>query len=259
MKRAVRSALAVASLLGASACPYVWDGCIARGVRVRTRKGDRAIEDVEVGDEVVCCDPETGQQHATRVTHVKRAHRECLRLAGAGFSLVCTSNHPLYDPEARAWAEAGDWALGRRSALLRVEGEQASTVQVTLREVFHAVSDVFDLTVEHQLHTFIAGGIVVHNKPPLQVSCALADGGTVKEYDACTCPAGGRGSFLCGMPGAPAQCANCDPEVCPVPDGGQELKGTPCTCDDGGTGGQRWCEPDGGSATCSLCSPADGG
>ncbi len=217
MTPAARRALALASLLGSTACgPMFWDGCIARGTRVRTRRGDRAIEDFEVGDDLLCCDPATGALFDTTVTHVKRAHRECVRLAGEGFELVATSNHPLFDPVAREWAPAGDWALGQRGALLHVAKETATPVQVTRREVFHAVRDVFDLTVEHALHTFVANGIAVHNKPPPVTTCRQLDGGTVRQHAPCTCANGGTGTTWCATPGGLPECVECsDPDAGP--------------------------------------------
>ncbi len=98
--------------------------CIARGTLVSTPRGKRPIEELVEGDLIFSVDPETGARVASAVVQLRRATREVMRLAGDGFSLTCTTDHPLFDPEEKVWAPAGDWALGTRSALLFVpEGD----------------------------------------------------------------------------------------------------------------------------------------
>jgi hypothetical protein len=119
-----------------------------------------------------------------------------MRLEGEAFSLRCTTDHPLYDPVAKAWAPAGDWALGQRSALLLVADEHAArVVHVERRLVADGVEEVIDLTVEHELHNFIAGDVLVHNKS-IRLTCEL-DGGVVGSGDVCTLPDGGEGNTTC--------------------------------------------------------------
>jgi hypothetical protein len=153
-----------AAALAASSCLF----CVARGSRVRTPRGERLIEELAVGDEVLCVDPVTGVLVAAALREVRSAVRECVSLSFAGVELVVTSDHPLYCPATREWAPAGDWALGRRTQLLHVDGETVAPVAVERVSAFAGVRTVFDLTVEHPLHNFVANGALVHNKSRVQ-------------------------------------------------------------------------------------------
>ena len=192
--------------------------CVARGARVRTPRGERPIEDLAAGDEVFAVDPDSGELVATRLTAVVTAQRESVRLAGDGWALVCTSDHPLYDPLAKTWADAGDFVLGRRTEVLRVldDGRAVRSV-VSEREAFQGVHEVFDLTVEHSLHDFVAQSVVVHNKS-LPRSCSL-DGAVVTSGLECTCPDGTTGQVSCtdsdGKVLAEGTCAFCAPDAGP--------------------------------------------
>lgn len=93
---------------------------------------------------------------------------------------------------------------GKRSALLAVpdDGEHTRVVMLRERQVSAGVSEVIDLTVQHELHNFVAAGVLVHNKsiarpPP---TCDLpSDAGvvSVQMYSACSLPDGGTGFVEC--------------------------------------------------------------
>ncbi len=154
--------------------------CIARGARVRIPGGTKAIEDLQVGDEVICVDPDSGAHLTTRITHLRSAERECVSLKFEDRELVCTSDHPIYSPEDGTWAPAGDWALGRRTLLAVSTGTGLVHIKVHSRRIDASIHEVFDLTVEHALHNFVANGVLVHNKrrPPLCPDGCCTDGGT---------------------------------------------------------------------------------
>ncbi len=160
--------------------------CIARGARVKTPRGDRNIEDLGVGDEVVVVDPVTREQHVGLVSAVRSAKRECAVINTSRGSLRLTPSHPLFDSARREWAPAGDWILGLRSALVHVDGD----AHVMSVERFVGIDDVFDVSVSHPLHTFVADGVVVHNKQPLTSPCTTASGDAVRSDDRCSCPLG---------------------------------------------------------------------
>lgn len=154
-----RSLLLAASL--ASSCL-----CVARGSRIRTPKNERLVEELAIGDEVLCVDPESGSLVAGKLSAIRTATRECLSLSYGGEALIATSDHPLYCPDARQWAPAGDWALGKRTRLLRASAgdERIAPVSVERTAMFAGVHQVFDLTVDHPLHNFVANSVLVHNK-----------------------------------------------------------------------------------------------
>jgi hypothetical protein len=147
--------------------------CVAAGTPVDTPAGPRPIEEIAVGDAVLSIEPDTGELRPTQVTAIRSAERECVRLLlSGGRSLVCTGDHPLYDPEARRFAPATDWIDGlRRHLAVRVQGG-LQTVELEGHDRYVGVHRVFDLTVETPLHNFIAGGCLVHNKDTYDsVSC----------------------------------------------------------------------------------------
>lgn len=205
MKKTLLSAAAVVM----SGC--YWDGCIARGSAVLTPRGRRPIDSLVPGDEVICIDPETRERVVGLVSATRTVKRESMRLAGEGWALQCTTDHPLFDPVAAAWAPAGDWVLGKRSALLFVgdEGAPPQVVDVQERTAVAGICELVDLSVSHALHNFVAEGVLVHNKPPIQPNCALPDGGTALQLSACTCLDGSSGSLDCSFDGTGTQCVSC--------------------------------------------------
>lgn len=199
--------LALSSVAGLASC----DDCVAADALVDTPDGPRPLGAVAVGDRVRSVDPATGEETVAVVVAVRRAVRETVALvADGGRRLVCTTTHPLYDPDAGVWAPAGDWALGRRTSLLALDGERAAPVRVVAVEGSAGLRDVVDLTTGGDPHTFVAAGILVHNKEPAPacppVTCPCADPvlpGTVACYP------GGAPRCVCGNDAsAPADAAD---------------------------------------------------
>ncbi|MDP3501812.1 MAG: Hint domain-containing protein [Myxococcales bacterium] len=193
--------------------------CVARGSRVRTPTGPRRIEELEVGDEIVVADPATGLTAVSRLEAVLKSTRECGTLRFSGRALSVTSDHPLYDPQACGFFPAGDWLLGLRTHLFEITDSGATVVRVENFEAFTRIDDVFDLTVAHEWHTFVAEGVLVHNKQP--ANCSIPDGGftTLGTPDelrpGCACMDGGVGRWTCGGSGGLALC-----QFCAAQDGG---------------------------------------
>lgn len=196
-----------AALAGALGC-FPVTSCVARGARVRTPRGPWRIEDLREGDEIYCVDPERGELVSSVVTATRSAQRECVRLGFGETELVLTSDHPVYCPDSREWAPAGDWVTGKRSRVLHVTDHGVAPIVVTVQETFAGVFEVFDLAVAHALHNFVANDVLVHNKEPLPPRCELPDGGTVFEFDVCTCPDQTEGSVECVA--GNAVCVGCD-------------------------------------------------
>ncbi|MBL8918760.1 MAG: Hint domain-containing protein [Myxococcaceae bacterium] len=206
-----------------SACGPVY--CVARGSRVRTPGGERAIEDLRAGDEVVAVDPATGATAVSRLMAVIGSTRECGTLSFGARRLCVTSDHPLYDPVAKGFFPAGDWLLGARTHLAELTEAGLEVITVDGVEVFSRVDEVFDLTVEHAWHTFVAEGVLVHNKQPAQ--CLVPDGGGFVSYtgnapgnEPCTCADGGVGRWSCTSTGGDAVCVACGSRADGGVDGG---------------------------------------
>jgi hypothetical protein len=197
-------------LFGAPGC---WS-CVARGSRVQTPEGMQPIEGLRVGDVVLSYDPLTGEKVAGRITMTRSALRETILLRSADAELFLTSDHPVYCPTERVYAPAGDWALGRRDRLWRLDGAGPVAVGVTGTVLDGGVREVFDITVDTPHHNFCAEGFLVHNKS-LAPACEY-EGETVYAYDACECPGSETGTIVCNEDGEEASC------TCPVLDAGPD-------------------------------------
>ncbi|MEZ4336094.1 MAG: Hint domain-containing protein [Sandaracinaceae bacterium] len=190
--------------LGGTACT----SCIARGARVSTPNGLRPIESIAIGDAIHGVDVEARSLVATTVTAIRTATRETMRFTFGDGALRLTTDHPVFCPDEGVYAPAGDWVLGKRAALLRRTDAGLAWVLVEADLAGAEVHDVFDLTVASPHHSFLAEGVVVHNKSPLDagVLCTDSTGLTHAEGDSCTCE-GALGRYVCE--GAVAVCSAC--------------------------------------------------
>ena len=191
-------------LVGAAATLSVACGpttCVARGTRIQTPRGQRRVEELVVGDEVIAVNPHTGEHEVTTITDVRFSDREHGAITFGATTLHVTSDHPLFDPQTREFHPAGDWLLGLRTQLLAFDGDMP---EVTVTRTFAGIETVFDLTVASPLHTFVAEGIVVHNKQPIQ--CPLADGGVLYEGESCTCSDGSEHQLVCNNSNTVCDC-----------------------------------------------------
>jgi hypothetical protein len=130
--------------------------CVVAGTLVATPSGERPIESLRVGDEVVCMGP-TGQLVTGRVktTYPARVEEHLELVFGDRRRLGVTASHPVATAGGE-WVLAGDLRPGQRVrtregvvSLVRVEEQEAATV--------------YDLTVTPYAN-FFAGGVLVHNK-----------------------------------------------------------------------------------------------
>lgn len=179
MKRSVTSMLAAVGILGvlASGCG---NSCIEESTLVRTPEGSMAIGELEVGDAVVSIDPSTGIESTTRVARVVRAWAWCERLVVDGRSVWLTEEHPLYSPEVAGFRPAESWLTGELQRTLSDEGADLATTHG--RWLDQRPCRVVDLTVDAEPHTFVAAGIVVHNKSTGEPSVCVDDEDCLEGY-----------------------------------------------------------------------------
>ena len=134
-------------------------GCFPAGTAIATPQGKKAIEQLAAGDEILAVD-EQGHTVRTRVKTIFINKSPLVQIETPDGSFMATGDHPVSIGQGKFRRiddlHAGDpitrWENGRL-----IEGK--------IGRINHANSKslVFNLEV-NEPHTFIAGGIVVHNK-----------------------------------------------------------------------------------------------
>ena len=144
-------------------------GCFLGHTLVRTPDGLRAIEALQAGDQVLSFDDQ-GELHQATVlkVHVHKNERVVRYRLWGGAVLDATPNHWVLN-QFNAFVEIG--TLGADDCLVDENGHLRPIVECTE----HGRGTVYNLTVEGH-HTFIAGGIRVHNAG-LGLGIAGAGGG----------------------------------------------------------------------------------
>ncbi|WP_448700962.1 polymorphic toxin-type HINT domain-containing protein, partial [Streptomyces avidinii] len=165
-----------------AACP-IKRNSFPTGARVHMADGtSKAIEDVQVGDEVLATDPQTGETEAKTVTATITTpdDKEFTDLTltddanprGPPVTLTSTSHHPHWSETRRQWLDAGDFAEGEQ--LRQPDG---STLTVKATRNYPLAVTTHNLTVD-DFHTYyvLAGAtpVLVHNCGP--VYSEIADG-----------------------------------------------------------------------------------
>ncbi|MEV0956972.1 polymorphic toxin-type HINT domain-containing protein, partial [Streptomyces sp. NPDC049951] len=151
---------------GSSSCK-----CFLAGTEVLMADGtSKNIEDVNVGDEVVTTDPETGKSGKRKVTHLivteDDKHFNELAVGGANgkAKLTATYEHPFWSPSVQKWIAARDLTEG--TTLLT---DDQTTVTVESNRAFSHYARTYNLTIE-DFHTYyvLAGQtpVLVHNSTP---------------------------------------------------------------------------------------------
>ncbi|GAA1750476.1 hypothetical protein GCM10009747_04780 [Agromyces humatus] len=147
------------------------------------------IENVELGDEVLATDPETGQTASKPVTALITGAGEkdltTISIAaqggdGAG-TVVATDGHPFWVPEIGRWVDAGDLLPGDW-----LSTSAGTLVQVTAVAHDHREQAVHNLTVADTHTYYVAAGadaVLVHNCGGAGDTIDLFRAVGVKEYD----------------------------------------------------------------------------
>ncbi|MEW2116045.1 polymorphic toxin-type HINT domain-containing protein [Streptomyces sp. NPDC005474] len=142
--------------------------CFLAGTDVQLADGStKDIEDVEVGDEVLATDPETGETGARKVTRLiitdgdKHFNELSIATEDGIEKLTATYEHPFWSPSEQDWIDAGDLAPG-----MTLRTDEGDTVAVTANRAYDDHVRTYNLTVD-DLHTYyvLAGTtpVLVHN------------------------------------------------------------------------------------------------
>ncbi|WP_328677965.1 toxin C-terminal domain-containing protein [Streptomyces sp. NBC_00322] len=154
--------------------------CFLAGTDVLMADGStKDIEDIEVGDEVLATDPETGKSGSRKVSRLIRTEDDkyfnelTIATDDGPQKLIATHEHPFWSPSEKRWVEAGQ--LQPSATLLTDDG---TTVTVTNNRAFTKHARTYNLTVE-DLHTYyvLAGKtpVLVHNSNCNSLTRAQSD------------------------------------------------------------------------------------
>jgi hypothetical protein len=134
--------------------------CFAPGTRVKTPAGDRAIEDLRAGDEVLAFCVENNRVVARRVTRVVSSHTaQLVRLSVASELISATRLHRFWIPGEDRYVRA--MGLELATPLYAVDG---GVEPITSLELDASASPTFNLEVEHDHNYFVGSrGFLVHN------------------------------------------------------------------------------------------------
>lgn len=125
----------------------------------------KRIADVQVGDQVLATDPETGETGTRAVLATLPHTDQLLSLHTSSGDIVTTEDHLYWNATDQQWQESQDLDTGDR--LLSADGSEVFVERLNWTSA-HA-GDAYDLTID-DLHTFFVGAgdeaILVHNANP---------------------------------------------------------------------------------------------
>ena len=143
--------------------------CFVRGTQVATPKGPRAIEDLQIGDEVWSYSlADCARVVRTVAALVRSRASEILAVQAGEFCIAgVTAEHPFWNVVAGTWQPAGSLTLGSvLLAALDARELRAQPVTALSRVAARGEVEVFNLTIAGDEQNYFAGGVLVHNKSP---------------------------------------------------------------------------------------------
>jgi hypothetical protein len=149
--------------------------CFPPSTQIQSPTGAIPISQIAVGAIVVAYD-DAAKEFTTATVEKELRHGEMgtghhdfttaplLEIQHEQDKLIVTGNHPLYDVTSKTFKPAADFVVGD-SLLTQQESVSVTSIKV-LNEAEHLAEDniVYNLTLTAGPHTYIADGIVVHNK-----------------------------------------------------------------------------------------------
>ncbi|WP_343035613.1 polymorphic toxin-type HINT domain-containing protein [Isoptericola sediminis] len=175
LKGAAKAALVTVKALKLTGCKP--GNSFAPGTLILLADGTlKAIEDIDLGDEVLAADEETGEKTEGReVTRliIGEGDRTLVTITvqdrdGQSQEIVATDGHPFWVPDLREWVDAVDLDAG--SWLQTAAG---TWIQVTAIDVQRERAVVHNLTVDVDHTYYVQAGSV----PLLVHNCGSANGG----------------------------------------------------------------------------------
>ncbi len=145
-------------------------GCFPRGTLVETPAGQRAIENIGVGDEVVAY-RKTGERFIARVQSVFITDNRLWRVTTEAGELLTTGTQPLC-LAADKTLPAGELTPGER--ILRWDDGELYSVKVIGVARTERCERVINLVLG-DCEAFIANGYLARSKPPLPVESVTAE------------------------------------------------------------------------------------
>jgi len=151
-------------------------GCFVVGTTVKTEEGDKAIEEIEVGDKVLSYEATTGRFAYKEVADVI-AHDGVTELAHVtigGETIDSTTNHP-YFVVGYGYVDAGNLIEG--DTVLLANGKEGKVEKVEIEFLTEPVT-VYNFEVK-DWHCYFVGeaGVLVHNDSCVSTSGAGNTGG----------------------------------------------------------------------------------
>jgi RHS repeat-associated protein len=135
--------------------------CFTAGTLVKTKDGDKNIEDIKEGDLVYAENPETGEKGLRKVVRTfVYEKKEIIKIKVNGKEISTTAEHPFYVPE-KGWTKAVDLRAGDQLKLINGE---IVTIEFIQHELLESPIIVYNFEVE-EFHTYYVSesGVLVHN------------------------------------------------------------------------------------------------